>query len=102
MKQQIDDIARVYAESLFQLAEKAGGMTLVQTIGAEFAALADAVTSDRRFAEFLKTPVIDAKTREASLKRARGWKRREIEEGIASMRFLIGQYEAELASMEGA
>ena len=70
MKQQIDDIARVYAESLFQLAEKAGGMTLVQTIGAEFAALADAVTSDRRFAEFLKTPVIDAKTREASLKRA--------------------------------
>ncbi|MBL9119563.1 MAG: ATP synthase F1 subunit delta [Phycisphaerae bacterium] len=70
MKQQIDDIARVYAESLFQLADKAGGLALVQTIGAEFVALADAVTADRRFAEFLKTPVIDRKTREEALKRA--------------------------------
>jgi F-type H+-transporting ATPase subunit delta len=70
MNQQIDDVARVYAESLFQLADKAGGLASVQSIGVEFMALADAVTSDRRFAEFLRTPVIDTKTREAALKRA--------------------------------
>ena len=70
MKQQIDDVARVYAESLFQLADKAGGLAVVQSVGAEFMALADAIQADRRFAEFLRTPVIDTKTREAALKRA--------------------------------
>jgi F-type H+-transporting ATPase subunit delta len=70
MKQQINDVAQVYAESLYQLAEKAGGISKAQEIGSEFAALADALRADRRFAEFLRTPVIGAAVREDALKRA--------------------------------
>jgi F-type H+-transporting ATPase subunit delta len=72
MKQQIDDIARVYAESLFQLAEKSGGMAQAQTVGAELLALGESAASDKRFAEFLRTPLIDTTTRENALKRALG------------------------------
>ncbi|MDZ4829239.1 MAG: ATP synthase F1 subunit delta [Phycisphaerae bacterium] len=68
MQQQIDDVARVYAESLYELAAKDGNVAPAQEIGAELAAFADAVRSDRRFAEFLRTPVIDRKAREKSLK----------------------------------
>lgn len=69
MKQQINDVAQVYAESLFQLAEKAGGLASAQAIGAEFAAVAEAIRGDRRFTEFLRTPVISTKVREEALKR---------------------------------
>lgn len=39
---------------------------------------------------------------EADLKRARGFRRTILKEGIASMLYLIGQYEAELASIPHA
>jgi F-type H+-transporting ATPase subunit delta len=67
MQAQINDVARVYALSLFELASKEGGMTRAQEIGEELTALAEIVRGDRRFAEFLRTPTIDRSSREKSL-----------------------------------
>ncbi|MFO0827187.1 MAG: ATP synthase F1 subunit delta [Phycisphaerales bacterium] len=69
MKQQITEVSRVYAESLFELAVKEGGMERAQEIGAELSAIAELVRGDRKFAEFMRTPVIDRATREKSLER---------------------------------
>lgn len=70
MKQQINNVAQVYAESLFELAEAAGGISKAQEVGAEFSAVAEAIRADRAMKEFLRTPVIGASAREESLKRA--------------------------------
>lgn len=67
MQQQIDEVARVYAESLFELAEKAGGISQAQEIGAEFAGLADIMRGDKRLQEFLRSPIVDRTSREKSL-----------------------------------
>lgn len=68
MKQQIDDVARVYAESLFELAEAQGGAEAAQSLGVEFADLAELIRGDRRLGEFLRTPIIDRTSRERALK----------------------------------
>jgi F-type H+-transporting ATPase subunit delta len=70
MQQQIDDVARVYAESLFELASSSGGLAAAQTVGAEFAELAEIVRGDRRFREFLRTPIVDRASRERVLRSA--------------------------------
>jgi F-type H+-transporting ATPase subunit delta len=70
MKQQLNNVARVYAESLFELAEAAGGMSTVQDIGGQFAGFAEIIRGDRTFAEFLRTPTVDTGSREETLKRA--------------------------------
>ncbi len=69
MQQQVNDVARVYAESLFQLCEKDGGVTRAQEIGGELASFAEVIRSDKKFAEFLRTPTVDRASREETLKR---------------------------------
>ncbi len=67
MHQQVNNVARVYAESLFQLAESEGGLERVQEIGEELAGLAELIRGDKKFAEFLRTPTVDRKSREGVL-----------------------------------
>ena len=67
MQQLINDVARVYAVSLYELAVEEGGIARAQEVGAELLAVADTARNDRRFAEFLRTPVIDRATREKCL-----------------------------------
>lgn len=69
MQTQINDVARVYAESLYELAVKEGGMAKAQEIGAELSAIGETIRGNKPFAEFLRTPVIDRATREKSLAR---------------------------------
>lgn len=68
MPDRTDEIARVYAESLLELAEARGADGIAE-VGAEIAALAGIARGDQAFAEFLRSPVVDATSREASLKR---------------------------------
>lgn len=68
MPDRTDEIARVYAESLLALAEARGGNGISE-VGEELEGLAQIVRSDRGFAEFLRSPVVDANAREASLRR---------------------------------
>jgi F-type H+-transporting ATPase subunit delta len=68
MPDRTDEVARVYAESLLELAEKVGANGIAE-VGEEMAALAAIAREDRTFAEFLRSPVIDATSREASLRR---------------------------------
>lgn len=68
MPDRTDEIARVYAESLLELAEARGGDGIAE-VGAEIAALAEIARGDPAFAEFLRSPVVDATSREASLRR---------------------------------
>jgi F-type H+-transporting ATPase subunit delta len=68
MPDRTDEIARVYAESLLALAEARGGNGISE-VGEELEGLAQIVRGDRGFAEFLRSPVVDANAREASLRR---------------------------------
>jgi F-type H+-transporting ATPase subunit delta len=68
MPDRTDEIARVYAESLLELAEARGGDGIAE-VGAEIAALAEIARGDQSFAEFLRSPVIDATSREGALRR---------------------------------
>ena len=61
-----NSVGRVYAESLFELASKQGDAA-AQDAGDELVDLVEIVRGDRRFAEFLRSPAIDAAAREATL-----------------------------------
>lgn len=65
--QHIDEIASVYASSLLEVCDKQGGVALAESCAAELIALAEIVRSDKRFAEFLKTPIVGNAARRASL-----------------------------------
>ncbi|MEY3142941.1 MAG: synthase subunit delta [Planctomycetota bacterium] len=67
--QHIDEIASVYATSLLEVCDKQGGVALAESCAAELSALAEMVRADKRFAEFLKTPIIGAAARRASIDR---------------------------------
>ncbi len=61
-----NSVGRVYAESLFELASKQGDAS-AQDAGDELVDLVEIVRGNRRFAEFLRSPAIDAAAREATL-----------------------------------
>lgn len=61
-----NSVGRIYAESLFELASKQGDAA-AQDAGDELVDLVEIVRGDRRFAEFLRSPAIDAAAREATL-----------------------------------
>jgi F-type H+-transporting ATPase subunit delta len=67
--QHIDEIASVYATSLLEVCDRQGGVALAESCSAELSALAEMIRSDKRFAEFLKTPIIGAAARRASIDR---------------------------------
>ena len=65
----IDEIASVYAKSLLEVCDAQGGNAAAESAAAELRELAEIVRADRRFAEFLKTPIVGESARKASLAR---------------------------------
>lgn len=64
-----DALSKVYAKSLYELAEKAGGKGKIVEVGEELEEICELARSDRRFGEFLNSPIIDPERRGASLKK---------------------------------
>ena len=64
----IDAIARVYAQSLFELAEAAGGDAKISETGDELQAVVGIVEGDPKISEFLRSPIVDRNRRGASLR----------------------------------
>src|SRR3954470_13125135 len=62
-----DAAARVYARSLFDLAEKKGGQSTIEEIVGELEEILDLARGDARFAEFLSSPSIAMGARSAAL-----------------------------------
>jgi F-type H+-transporting ATPase subunit delta len=62
-----DNIARVYARSLFELAVDAGGQDKAIEIADELAQLVELTRSDVKFGRFIHSPVIDANRRGTAL-----------------------------------
>lgn len=65
----IDAVARVYAQSIFELAEQAGGEQKIHEVGDELEALVDIVRGDKSVAEFFRSPIIDENKRSEAIKR---------------------------------
>ena len=65
----IDAVARVYATSLLELAEAAGGDEKIAETGEQLAAVVEIVHSDPRFAEFLRSPIVKRSSRGDSIRR---------------------------------
>ncbi len=63
----IDEIALVYARALLEECEQAGGTAQAVSIGQELSELSELIRADKRFGEFLRSPLLDASKREASL-----------------------------------
>ena len=65
----IDAVARVYAQSLLELAEAAGGDEKIAETGEQLAAVVEIVHSDPQFAEFLRSPIVKRSSRGDSIRR---------------------------------
>lgn len=70
MPAQLDQVANVYAKSLFELAFQQGGNDGAASIGEELGELCEIARSDAQVREFIASPIIDPKRREASLRTA--------------------------------
>lgn len=64
-----DALARIYARSLLELAEAAGGRAQVESVQSELEDILEMGRSDARFGEFLSSRVINAADRAASIER---------------------------------
>lgn len=64
-----DPVAKVYAESLLQLAQQAGGMEKAEAVGAELAALDAAILAEPAFGELLRSPMVDRERRADALRK---------------------------------
>jgi len=69
MPTQVDEIATVYAKSLFELADKSGGEARIAECAAELEAVAEIIRADAKFREFLASPIVDRHARGAAIKR---------------------------------
>ena len=65
----IDEVARVYAQSLFELAETAGGEEKIHSVGDDVEAIANILRGDKGIAEFFRSPIIDIEKRGHALRR---------------------------------
>ena len=65
----IDAVARVYAQSLFELGEAAGGDAKLVEIGDELQGIVEIVRGDSTFAEFLRSPSVEREKRAETLRR---------------------------------
>jgi len=93
LDERADALARVYAQSLFELAEKAGGREKVEEISAEFDDLVELARENDSFREFLRSEILPVEQRAASL--------RKMFEGRSSdlmLRFLLVLNEKERLS----
>ena len=64
-----DSVAQVYAKSLYELAQEAGGESKIQEINDELEQICELARGDRALAEFLRSPIIDKGTRSDSLRK---------------------------------
>lgn len=64
-----DALANVYARSLYELAEQAGGRDKILEVGRELEQVVELARGRKRFGEFLASPVIDRGRRAAALRR---------------------------------
>ncbi|TVQ60889.1 MAG: ATP synthase F1 subunit delta [Phycisphaerales bacterium] len=65
---QPDALARLYANSLFALADERGGQEAIESTGAELGEVIEMARADRRFNEFLSSRILPTVKREASLR----------------------------------
>jgi F-type H+-transporting ATPase subunit delta len=65
----VDAVARVYAQSLLELAEAAGGDEKIVEIGGELNAITELIREDPELAEFLRSPIVDSEKRAEALRR---------------------------------
>jgi F-type H+-transporting ATPase subunit delta len=64
-----DAVAQVYARSVYELAEQAGGRDKIMEIAGELEQIAELTREDRSLAAFLASPVIDRKRRADAVRR---------------------------------
>jgi len=69
MPAQIDALANVYATSLLELAEAAGGEDKILEIADELEQIVELTRTDKQLGEFLASPIIDTKKRGESIRR---------------------------------
>ena len=65
----VDAVARVYAQSLLELADAAGGDEKIVEIGGDLSVIAEMIRDDAEGAEFLRSPIVDSEKRAESLRR---------------------------------
>ena len=65
----VDAVARVYAQSLLELADAAGGDEKIVEIGGELNAITELIREDPELAEFLRSPIVDSEKRAEALRR---------------------------------
>lgn len=64
---QPDALARLYARSLYELADEQGGRAAIEDIGAELGEVVELARHDRNFGEFLSSRIVPTDKRDASL-----------------------------------
>lgn len=62
-----DALAEVYSRSLYELAEKKGGQTMVEDVAGEMESILELTREDDRFGEFLASPAVSMPDRARSL-----------------------------------
>ncbi len=67
MTRRTDALAQVYARSLYELAEQAGGREKILEVAEELEQTCELVRSDKAFGEFLGSPIIDRARRGGAL-----------------------------------
>ncbi|MFB0986076.1 MAG: ATP synthase F1 subunit delta [Phycisphaerales bacterium] len=65
----VDAVARVYAQSLLELAEAAGGDEKIVETSAELIAIMEIIRSDEATAEFLRSPIVEQEKRAIAIRR---------------------------------
>lgn len=68
----VNSLTRVYAASLFELAEEDGGLPNCETVGLELGQVAAAAAAEPTFQEFLRSPVVSVDDKEKTLRRIFG------------------------------
>ena len=64
-----DAIAKVYAKSLYELADDAGGREKIVELAEELEQICELARGDRTFREFLASPIINTKARGEAIRR---------------------------------
>ena len=64
-----DAIAKVYAKSLYELADDAGGRDKIVELAEELEQICELARGDRTFREFLASPIINTKARGEAIRR---------------------------------
>ena len=68
MPQQYDEVAGVYARSLYELAHEAGGLQKVEEIYGELDAIVEMTRADAKLREFFSSPILGKGAREHTLR----------------------------------